>query len=248
MESFLERITEECADRSSREHQRISNLKTNLKLKKWKGSQVKIEKLLAESQLIIRNLTDETISLQSEIELLKSKTHLQKEKSNEIELNHAASKGIYSAEEVAHMCHINKLLKAEHELYRFENSHLVNSFKKSYGSKLDAKSSQSKVMKSLRKVQAKDIEKIRKDQSIKIKIESSKIINLEHDLVYEKEKHKNNVDEIKRELLRALNNRNKDLTRIFEALDALKIDSHIKESSYVSNALQSNTELINSME
>merc|ERR1712232_809342 len=143
---------------------------------------------------------------------------------------------------------VNKLLKVEHELYGLENSHLVNSFKKSYGSKLDTRYSQRKVMKSLHKAQTEEIKKIRKDQSIKIKKISSKMINLEHDLTCEKEKHKNNVDEIKRELLRVLNNQNKDLTRIYEALDALQTDCHIKETSHVSNALQSNTELINNIE
>merc|ERR1711884_142334 len=151
------------ADRSTREEERISNLETNLKQKKWQGSPAKTEKVLNESQLIVNYLAKEVTSLKSEIDFLKSEICLEKEKLNEIEINRDLSAGIYSAEEVAKIYHMNKLLKVEHDLYRLENLHLRNKFKKDFESKLDLKQSQKNVNKSLHTAQCEEIRKIQKD-------------------------------------------------------------------------------------
>merc|ERR1711862_835300 len=147
--------------RSAREEERILNLKTNLKLKKWQGSPIKTEKLLNESQLIINYLAKEVSSLQSEIEFLKSKACLENEKLHETEINRYLSASNYS-EEAAKMYHMNKLFKVEYDLYRLENTHLKNKLKKDFESKPYLKQSQKEANESLHAAQCEEIRKIKK--------------------------------------------------------------------------------------
>lgn len=241
-------ISDECADRSTREEERISNLKTNLKLKKWQGSPKKTEKLLNESQLIINYLTKEVSSLKSEIEFLKSKKRFEKETLIETEINRDLSAGIYSAEEVAKMYHMNKLLKVEHDLFRLENTHLKNKLKKDFESRLDQQQSQKNVNESLHAAQCEEIRKLKKDQSINTKKFSSRVNKLQNSLKSDKEIHKNKVEKLNKELLRLLNIRNRDLTSIFESLKLMQRDyqRHIWTvlPSNVADAISANNEVI----
>merc|ERR1711862_322043 len=198
--------------------------KTNLKLKKWQGSPIK-EKLLNESQLIINYLAKEVSSLQSEIEFLKSKACLEKEKLIETEINRDLSVSNYSAEEVAKMYHMNKLLKVEHDLYRLENTQLKNKLKKDLESKPNLKQSQKNANESFHAAQCEEIRKIKKDQVITMKkLYVAKVNKLQNSLKVEKEIHKNKVEKLNKELLRLLNIRKRDLASIFESLKLMQID------------------------
>merc|ERR1711862_747937 len=222
--------------------------KTNLKLKKWQGSPIK-EKLLNESQLIINYLAKEVSSLQSEIEFLKSKACLEKEKLIETEINRDSSVSNYSAEEVAKMYHMNKLLKVEHDLYRLENTHLKNKLKKDCESKPDLKQSQKKTNELLHAAQCEEIRKIKKGQAITMKkLYIARADKLQNNLKAEKETHKNNVEKLNKELLRLLNIRNKDLASIKESLKLMQRDyqRHIWTvvPSNVADAISANNEVI----